>query len=121
MKPEHVEIAKAVTGVQIDLGDKETHVGLDEAKTNTTPVVTTEKGAFGSVTVTTPTNQYTEKAIREQVKTNGIHDVLKSYGFYIACAVVVLILALAFVIVHLLQKSSDLKKIVEDVRAMSGR
>jgi hypothetical protein len=121
VKPEHVEIAKAVTGVQIDLGDKETHVGLDEAKTNTTPVVTTEKGAFGSVTVTTPTNQYTEKAIREQVKTNGIHDVLKSYGFYIACAVVVLILALAFVIVHLLQKSSDLKKIVEDVRAMSGR
>ena len=121
VKPEHVEIAKAVTGVQIDLGDKETHVGLDEAKTNTPPVVTTEKGAFGSVTVTTPTNQYTEKAIREQVKTNGIHDVLKSYGFYIACAVVVLILALAFVIVHLLQKSSDLKKIVEDVRAMSGR
>lgn len=121
VKPEHVEIAKALAGVQLDLGDKETQVSLDGAKTNATPVVTTEKGAFGSVTVTTPTNQYTEKAIREQVKTNGIHDVLQSYGFYIACAVVVLILALAFVIVHLLQKSSDLKKIVEDVRTMSGR
>ena len=118
VQPEHVEMAKAVAGVQIDLGDKETHVSLDGAKTNTTPVVTTEKGAFGSVTVTTPTNQYTEKAIRKQVKTNGIYDVLKAYGFSIACAVIVLILALAFVIVHLLQKSSDMKKIIEDVKTM---
>ena len=120
-KPEHVEIAKAVTGVQMDLGDKETHVSTDGASTNATPVVTTEKGAFGSVTVTTPTNQYTQDAIKEQVKTNGIHDVLKAYGFYIICAVIVLILVLAFVIVHLLQKSGDLRKMVEDVRAMSGR
>ena len=118
VKPEHVEIAKAVTGVKMDLGDKETHVSLNEARTNTTPVVTTEKGAFGSVTVTTPTNQYTEKAIREQVKTNGIYDVLKSYGLYIACAVIVLILALAFVIVHLLQKSSDMKKIISEMHEM---
>jgi hypothetical protein len=118
VKPEHVEIAKAVTGVQMNLGDKETHVSLDGAKTNTTPVVTTEKGVFGSVTVTTPTNQYTEKAIREQVKTNSIHDVLKSYGFYIICAVIVLILALAFVIVHILQKSSDPKNIISDIKTM---
>ena len=118
VQPEHVEIAKAVAGVQMDLGDKETHVSLDGAKTNKTPVVTTEKGAFGSVTVTTPTNQYTEKAIREQVKTTGIHDLLKAYGFYIACAVIVLILALAFVIVHLLQKSSDMKSIISEMHEM---
>ena len=118
VQPEHVEIAKAVAGVQMDLGDKETHVSLDGAKTNTTPVVTTEKGAFGSVTVTTPTNQYTQDAIREQVKTNGIYDVLKSYGLYIACAVIVLILALAFVIVHLLQKSSDMKTIIREMHEM---
>ncbi len=121
IKPEHVEIAKSIADVKIDLGDKETHVSTDGASTNTTPVVTTEKGAFGSTKVTTPTNQYTQDAIKEQVKTNGIHDVLKAYGFYIICAVIVLILALAFVIVHLLQKSSDLKKIIEDLRAMSGR
>ena len=140
-KPEHVEIAKAVTGVQMDLGDKETHVSTDGASTNATPVVTTEKGTFGSVTVTTPTNQYTQDAIKEPdlesaiaiaeeyVKagcdylqvSNGIHDVMKAYGFYIICAVVVLILAIAFVIVHLLQKSIDLRKMVEDLRALSGR
>ena len=118
VKPEHVEIAKAVTGVKMDLGDKETHVSLNEARTNTTPVVTTEKGAFGGVTVTTPTNQYTEKAIEGQAKTSSSHDVLKPYRFHIACAVIVLILALAFVIVHLLQKSSDMKKMIEDVKTM---
>jgi len=118
VKPEHVEIAKALAGVQIDLGDKETHVSLNGAKTNATPVVTTEKGAFGSVTVTTPTNEYTKDAIREQVKTNGIHDVMKSWGLYIVCAVIVLILALAFVIVHLLQKTSDLKQMISDIKTM---
>ena len=118
VKPEHVEIAKAVTGVKMDLGDKETHVSLNEARTNTTPVVTTEKGAFGGVTVTTPTNQYTEKAIKGQAKTNSNHDSLKPYRFHIACAVIVLMVALAFVIVHLLQKSSDMKKMIEDVKTM---
>ena len=121
VKPEHVEIAKAVTGVKMDLGDKETHVSLNEARTNTTPVVTTEKGAFGGVTVTTPTNQYTEKAIEGQAKTSSSHDSLKPYRFHIACAVIVLMLALAFVIVHLLQKSSDMKKMIEDIKAISGR
>ena len=118
VQPENVEIAKAVAGVQMDLGDKETHVSLNGAKTNTTPVVTTDKGAFGSVTVTTPTNQYTEKAIREQVKTNGIYDVLKSYGLDIICAVVVLILTMAFVMVHLLQKRSDMKAIIREMHEM---
>ena len=121
VKPEHVEIAKAVTGVQMDLGDKETHVSLNEARTNTTPVVTTEKGAFGGVTVTTPTNQYTEKAIEGQAKTSSSHDSLKPYRFHIACAVIVLILAMAFVMVHLLQKRRDMKKMTEDIRETSGR
>ena len=121
VKPEHVEIAKAVTGVKMDLGDKETHVSLNEARTNTTPVVTTEKGAFGGVTVTTPTNQYTEKAIEGQAKTSSSHDSLKPYRFHIACAVIVLILAMSFVMVHLLQKSSDMKKMIEDIKAISGR
>ena len=121
VKPEHVEIAKAVTGVKMDLGDKETHVSLNEARTNTTPVVTTEKGAFGGVTVTTPANQYTEKAIEGQAKTSSGHDSLKPCRFHIACAVVVLILAMAFVMVHLLQKRRDMKKMVEDIRETSGR
>ena len=121
VKPEHVEIAKAVTGVKMDLGDKETHVSLNEARTNTTPVVTTEKGAFGGVTVTTPTNQYTEKAIEGQAKTSSSHDSLKPYRFHIACAVIVLILAMSFVMVHLLQKRSDMKKMTEDIRETSGR
>ena len=121
VKPEHVEIAKAVTGVKMDLGDKETHVSLNEARTNTTPVVTTEKGAFGGVTVTTPTNQYTEKAIEGQAKTSSSHDSLKPYRFHIACAVIVLILAMAFVMVHLLQKRRDMKKMTEDIRETSGR
>ena len=121
VKPEHVEIAKAVTGVKMDLGDKETHVSLNEARTNTTPVVTTEKGAFGGVTVTTPTNQYTEKAIEGQAKTNSNHDSMKPYRFHIACAVIVLILAMSFVMVHLLQKRRDMKKMTEDIRETSGR
>lgn len=123
VKSEHVEIAKAVTGVKIDLGDKETHVSLNEARTNTTPVVTTEKGAFGGVTVTTPTNQYTEKAIEGQAiegqaKTNSNHDSLKPYRFHIACAVIVLILAMSFVIVHLLQKRRDMKTIIREMHEM---
>ena len=121
VKPEHVEIAKAVTGVQMDLGDKETHVSLNEARTNTTPVVTTEKGAFGGVTVTTPANQYTEKAIEGQAKTSSNHDSLKPCRFHIACAVIVLILAMSFVTVHLLQKRRDMKKMIEDNRETSGR
>ena len=121
MKPEHVEIAKAVTGVQMDLGDKETHVSLNEARTNTTPVVTTEKGAFGGVTVTTPANQYPEKAIEGQAKTSSNHDSLKPCRFHIACAVIVLILAMSFVTVHLLQKRRDMKKMIEDNRETSGR
>lgn len=118
VKPEHVEIAKAVTGVKMDLGDKETHISLDGAKTNTTPVVTTEKGAFGGVTVTTPTNQYTEKAIEGQAKTNSSHDSLKPYRFHIACAVIMLILAMSFVMVHLLQKRSDMKTIIREMHEM---
>ena len=118
VKPEHVEIAKAVTGVKMDLGDKETHVSLNEARTNTTPVVTTEKGAFGGVTVTTPTNQYTEKAIEGQAKTSSSHDSLKPYRFHIACAVIVLILAMAFVMVHLLQKRRDMKSIISEMHEM---
>lgn len=123
VKSEHVEIAKAVTGVKMDLGDKETHVSLNEARTNTTPVVTTEKGAFGGVTVTTPTNQYTEKAIEGQAiegqaKTNSNHDSLKPYRFHIACAVIVLILAMSFVIVHLLQKRRDMKTIIREMHEM---
>ena len=121
VKPEHVEIAKAVNGVQMDLGDKETHVSLNEARTNTTPVVTTEKGAFGGVTVTTPANQYTEKAIEGQAKTSSNHDSLKPCRFHIACAVIVLILAMSFVTVHLLQKRRDMKKMIEDNRETSGR
>ena len=126
VKPEHVEIAKAVTGVQMDLGDKETHVSLNEARANTTPVVTTEKGAFGGVTVTTPTNQYTEKAIEGQAiegqeKTNSNHDSLKPYRFHIACAVIVLILAMSFVIVHLLQKRRDMKTIIREMHEMMQR
>ena len=118
VQPEHVEIAKAVAGVQMDLGDKETHVSLNEARTNTTPVVTTEKGAFGGVTVTTPTNQYTEKAIEGQAKTSSSHDSLKPYRFHIACAVIVLILAMSFVMVHLLQKRSDMKAIIREMHEM---
>lgn len=118
VKPEHVEIARSVTGVKMDLGDKETHVSLNEARTNTTPVVTTEKGAFGGVTVTTPTNQYTEKAIEGQAKTNSNHDSLKPCRFHIACAVVVLILAMAFVMVHLLQKRRDMKTIIREMHEM---
>ena len=121
LSEQHVEIIKAITEVDNDLGDGEAQVTLGSAKANATPVVVTEKGTFGSVTVTTPANQYTQEAIKEQVKTTGIHDLAKAWGFYIICAVIVLILALAFVIVHLLQKSSDLRKMVEDMRAISGR
>ena len=121
VKPEHVEIARSVTGVKMDLGDKETHVSLNEARTNTTPVVTTEKGAFGGVTVTTPTNQYTEKAIEGQAKTNSNHDSMKPCRFHIACAVVVLILAMAFVMVHLLQKRRDMKAIIREMHEMMQR
>lgn len=118
VKPEHVEIAKAVTGVKMDLGDKETHVSLNEARTNTTPVVTTEKGAFGGVTVTTPTNQYTEKAIEGQAKASSNRDSLKPCGLHIACAVIVLILAMAFMMVHLLQKRSNMKAIIREMHEM---
>ena len=83
--------------------------------------MTTEKGAFGGVTVTTPTNQYTEKAIEGQAKTSSNHDSLKPCRFHIACAVIVLMLAMAFMMVHLLQKRRDMKKMTEDIRETSGR
>ena len=80
--------------------------------------MTTEKGAFGGVTVTTPTNQYTEKAIEGQAKASSSHDSLKPCRFHIACAVIVLILAMAFMIVHLLQKRRDMKAIIREMHEM---
>lgn len=114
VRKEHVEIAKSIMDVDISLGDGETVVDSDMAKTNATPVVVTEKGALGGSKVTTPTNQYTKKSIKKQVRTSNIYDTLKSYGIYILCAVALLLLALVYVIVHLLQKASILKmKIAE--------
>lgn len=124
VKKEHVQIAKAITGVEMDLGDKEVHVGLGEVKANTTPVVTTEKGFFGNSKVTTPANEYTVDAIKEQVKTTNLPDLLKAYGLYITyicCGIVLVFLGLAFVIVHLLQKTQDLKEMIKDIRGMTGR
>ena len=80
--------------------------------------MTTEKGAFGGVTVTTPTNQYTEKAIEGKAKTNSSHDSLKPCRFHIACAVIVLILAMSFVMINLLQKRRDMKKIIREMHEM---
>ncbi len=119
VKPEHVEIAKAITGVEMDLGDKEVHVGLGEVKANTTPVVTTEKGFFGNSKVTTPANEYTVDAIKEQVKTTGLMDIIKAYGMYLCfiCAGIVLIFCiLAFVIVHLLEKTQDLNEMIRELK-----
>ena len=115
-KPEHVEIAKAFAGVETSLGDKEQHVSINSADSNTTPVAVTEKGALGNVKTTTPVSELTKDAIREQVKTNGVHDVLKAYGLYIICGIVLVVLILAFVAVHLLEKTSDLKEIVKDLK-----
>lgn len=118
VKPEHVEIAKAITGVQMDLGDRETHVGLGEVKSNTTPVVVTEKSFFGGSKVTTPTNRFTIDAIKEQVKTTGIMDIIKSYGLYIACVAAVLLLVVAYIFVHMLERISELKDMVESFERM---
>ena len=118
VKPEHVEIAKAVTGVQMSLGDKEAIVSIDGAKSNATPVAVTEKGVFGDVTIATPTNEYTKDAIKEQVKSNSVHDVMKSWGLYVVCGIVLVFLVLGYVIVHLIEKSGDLKAIISDLKGM---
>ena len=116
VKPEHVEIAKAITGVEMDLGDRETHVGLGEVKSNTTPVVVTEKSLFGGSKVTTPANQYTVEAIKKQVKTTGLMDLIESYGLYIACIVAVALLAIAFVMVSLIEKASEWKDLAQSLQ-----
>ena len=68
--------------------------------------------------MTTPTNQYTEKAIEGKAKTNSSHDSLKPCRFHIACAVIVLILAMSFVMINLLQKRRDMKKIIREMHEM---
>lgn len=51
----------------------------------------------------------------------GVELAWRPNRFHIACAVIVLILAMSFVMVHLLQKRRDMKKMVEDNRETSGR
>lgn len=39
-------------------------------------------------------------------------DVIKSFGLYIVAGIVVLFLILAFVVVHMMQRMSELKEII---------
>lgn len=51
----------------------------------------------------------------------GVELAWRPNRFHIACTVIMLMLAMSFVMVHLLQKRRDMKKMVEDNRETSGR
>lgn len=48
----------------------------------------------------------------------GVELAWRPNRFHIACAVIVLILAMAFVMVHLLQKRKDMKTIIREMHEM---
>lgn len=56
----HVKIIEAIHSVDVSLPDKETHVTPFKSSSNAAPVVKTEKGILGDLTVTTPVTEQTE-------------------------------------------------------------
>ena len=107
----HVEIAKEIFAVESDLGGKETRIG--DVSANATPVVTTEKGVLGDSKVTTPTNEFTEDAIKEQVSPKSAVDVLQKFGLYIVLGVVsIVVIILAFVNLYIITISKKAREIL---------
>lgn len=93
VKPEHVEIAKQIYSVKTEPIDnsKETYVTKDGVSSGITPKVVTKKTLTGTE-VSTPTNEYTEDAIKKQVNPDGWADVIKK----------ILIWGMFFVVIGLL-------------------
>ncbi len=118
VKPEHVEIAKSMFGVEVDLGNKETHIG--DVSANATPVVTTEKNILGSSTVKTPTNEFTEDAIKEQVNPMSLVDVLHKFGLYIVIGIVsIIVIVLAFINIYIItisKRYKEMKDVYNEVK-----
>jgi hypothetical protein len=96
VKPEHVEIAKAMYGVETTLPDRETTLTKDGVVTNATPKVKTKKGIL-STEVETPTNEHTEEAIKKQVNPDGVVDGVKKIVIWSVFFVVISILIYAII------------------------
>lgn len=98
VKPEHVEIAKQMYNVDLSLPDKETVINKDGVSANATPKVKSKKGVL-SVEVETPTNEYTEDAIKKQVNPDGMADVIRKVIIW--CVFIVVIALLIYAIVKM--------------------
>ena len=96
VKPEHVEIAKQMYNVDLSLPDKETVINRDGVSANATPKVKSKKGVL-SVEVETPTNEYTEEAIKKQVNPDGMADVIKKVIIWSVFVIVVALLIYSLV------------------------
>lgn len=87
----HVKIIQAVHNVEVSLPDKETHVTPFKASSNAAPVVKTKKGILGDSVVTTPVTKQTKEAIENQVKPNGIVDIVNNWGVYCIIGIILII------------------------------
>jgi len=106
----HAEIAKEMFAVESDLGNKETRIG--DVSANATSVVTAERGVLGSSKVTTPTNEFTEEAIKNQVNPMSMVDVFHKFGLYIVLGIVsIVLIVLGFVNIYIITIGRKVKKL----------
>ncbi len=115
-----VAVAEAICSVDSGLGDRETRLSLGSAASNAAPVVVTERGAFGSSTVSTPVDEITKDAIARQVNPASVIDLLDRWGKYLVAGIVVLVfLVLLFALIYLMRtgkKLSQLKDAIQEIR-----
>ena len=99
----HAKIIQATHSVDVSLPDKETHVTPFKSSSNAAPVVKTEKGILGDLTVTTPVTEQTKQAIKQQVKSNNFIDTIKGWGNYIIIGII-LIIVLTIIVTMLIYR-----------------
>lgn len=116
----HATIIKSLASVDTHLSDRETRVTPFKAEANTTPVVKTTKGLLNTE-ISTPTNEHTEEAIKEQVKSKGWIDVVYGWVLWAGIGVIVLIIGIILYItwrVHVGKK--DVKSVISEVKDIAG-
>lgn len=107
---EQVEALKILSSVDAELkSDKETRVTPYSTETNATPVVKTTKG-LTTTTITTPTNEFTKDAIKEQTKSKGWIDAIYGWIWWIITLIALLIFLIIIVVIRKFNKGVNLTK-----------
>jgi len=114
----HAKIIGHLASVDTHLSDRETRVTPFKAEANTTPVVKTTKGLL-KTEISTPTNEHTEDAIKEQVKSKGWIDAIYGWVLWAGIGAIVLIVGIIFYVswrIHVGKKGvKDALKEVKDI------